>query len=58
LGRYWNIGPQYRLYLPASWLKVGENEVIIYDHFQRSSETLSGKLHLKPEDDLKILVDK
>ncbi|EDO40679.1 predicted protein, partial [Nematostella vectensis] len=27
LGRYWNIGPQYTLYLPSPWLKQGENTV-------------------------------
>jgi beta-galactosidase len=31
LGRYWNVGPQQRLYLPAPWLKKGENEVVIFD---------------------------
>jgi beta-galactosidase len=31
LGRYWNIGPQQRLYLPAPWLKAGMNEVIVFD---------------------------
>ena len=27
LGRYWIKGPQQTLYLPAPWLKKGENEV-------------------------------
>lgn len=27
LGRYWDIGPQETLYLPAPWLHPGENEV-------------------------------
>ncbi|MRR22973.1 beta-galactosidase, partial [bacterium] len=31
LGRYWEIGPQTRLYCPASWLKKGENEIIVFD---------------------------
>jgi beta-galactosidase len=31
LGRYWEIGPQQRLYCPASWLRKGENEIIIFD---------------------------
>lgn len=30
LGRYWNIGPQRSLYLPASLLKE-ENEIIVFD---------------------------
>lgn len=28
LGRFWNIGPQQTLYLPAPWLKEGENEIV------------------------------
>ncbi len=31
LGRYWNIGPQQRLFLPAAFLRLGANEVIVFD---------------------------
>ncbi|MDF7798351.1 beta-galactosidase [Pontiellaceae bacterium B1224] len=31
LGRYWDIGPQYTLYLPGCWLKEGANEIIVMD---------------------------
>ena len=31
LGRYWEIGPQKRLYVPAPLLKDGENEIIVID---------------------------
>lgn len=31
LGRYWNLGPQQRLYCPASWLRAGGNEVLVFD---------------------------
>ena len=31
LGRFWNIGPQKRLYLPAPMLRQGENEIIIFE---------------------------
>lgn len=31
LGRFWEIGPQKRLYLPAPLLKRGENEIIIFE---------------------------
>jgi beta-galactosidase len=34
LGRYWDIGPQTRLYCPAAWLKAGENQVIVFDLHQ------------------------
>jgi beta-galactosidase len=29
LGRYWDIGPQRTLYLPAPFLKKGNNEVMM-----------------------------
>ncbi len=31
LGRYWDIGPQKTLYLPASILKMGKNEIIVFE---------------------------
>ncbi|CAI5795235.1 beta-galactosidase-1-like protein 2 isoform X1 [Podarcis lilfordi] len=31
LGRYWKIGPQGTLYLPATWLQQGHNEIIIFE---------------------------
>lgn len=31
LGRYWEIGPQKTLYVPASVLKEGENEVVVFE---------------------------
>jgi len=31
LGRYWNLGPQQRLYCPAPWLRDGDNEVLVFD---------------------------
>jgi beta-galactosidase len=33
LGRFWNIGPQDTLYVPAPWLKQGKNEVVVFDLF-------------------------
>lgn len=38
LGRYWEIGPQRTLYVPASVLKEGENEVIVFE-----SDGIKGK---------------
>jgi beta-galactosidase len=37
LGRYWNIGPQQRLYCPASFLKKGRNEILVFDLHQLSA---------------------
>jgi beta-galactosidase GanA len=34
LGRYWEIGPQKRLYCPSSWLKKNQNEILIFDLHQ------------------------
>ena len=31
IGRYWEIGPQKHLYVPASLLKEGENEILIFE---------------------------
>ena len=31
LGRFWNVGPQQTLYLPAPWLHSGANEVVVFD---------------------------
>lgn len=31
LGRYWEIGPQKTLFVPASLLKKGENELILFE---------------------------
>ncbi|MBR6530987.1 MAG: beta-galactosidase [Clostridia bacterium] len=31
IGRYWEIGPQKTLYIPASLLNKGENEIIVFE---------------------------
>lgn len=43
LGRYWEIGPQKRLYCPAVYLKKGMNNVIIFDLHATEAKPLSGK---------------
>lgn len=47
LGRFWNTGPQKRLYCPASWLNKGGNEIIIFDLHQLKPATISGKTTLE-----------
>ena len=42
LGRYWDVGPQTRLYCPAPWLKAGENEVIVFDLHATEASPLRG----------------
>ena len=31
LGRFWDIGPQKRLYIPAPLLRTGRNELLIVE---------------------------
>jgi beta-galactosidase len=42
LGRYWDIGPQKRLYCPAPWLKKGNNEILIFDLHQLEPKPVKG----------------
>jgi len=41
LGRFWNIGPQKRLFCPSSWIKMGMNEIIIFDLIQTQARPFS-----------------
>jgi beta-galactosidase len=41
LGRYWKVGPQQTIYLPAEWLKKGKNEVVIFELLNSDVKTLS-----------------
>ena len=47
LGRFWNVGPQQRLYCPAGWLKKGANEIIVFDLLQNVAVTVEGKTTLE-----------
>jgi beta-galactosidase len=40
LGRFWEIGPQKRLYIPAPLLRKGENTLLIVETEGRSGEVL------------------
>ncbi|WP_244244660.1 glycoside hydrolase family 35 protein [Marinilactibacillus kalidii] len=31
LGRFWEVGPQFKLYLPGPLLKTGKNEIVIFE---------------------------
>jgi beta-galactosidase len=42
LGRYWDIGPQMRLYCPASWLRAGNNDVVVFDLHKTDASPLRG----------------
>ena len=47
LGRFWEIGPQKRLYIPAPLLKAGMNELLILE-----TEGKAGKVFMQDEPDL------
>lgn len=42
LGRFWNIGPQKRLYCPATFLRKGTNEMIVFDLTQTQAQIVVG----------------
>jgi len=42
LGRYWSIGPQQTVYVPAEWLKLGDNEVVVFELNKSSQTELKG----------------
>ena len=48
LGRYWEIGPQKRLYIPAPLLKRGKNEIIVFETEGKSS----GRIFFHDEPDI------
>lgn len=45
IGRYWYIGPQQTLFVPAPWLKDGDNEIVVFDAIGKGSPTLSALDH-------------
>jgi beta-galactosidase len=42
LGKYWSIGPQQTLYLPAEWLKKGANSIEILELLKPEQNTVGG----------------
>ena len=42
LGRFWDVGPQTRLYCPAPWLRAGRNEVVVLDLLGTDAAPLRG----------------
>jgi beta-galactosidase len=47
LGRYWNIGPQKRLYCPATWMREGINEIMVFDLHQKEHSFIMGAKSLE-----------
>ncbi len=42
LGKYWNIGPTQTIYVPAPWLKKGENNITIFEELKYNKKDLKG----------------
>lgn len=42
LGRYWNIGPQQRLFCPGVWLRQGSNRITVFDVHQTEPAPIAG----------------
>jgi len=42
LGRYWDIGPQQTIYVPAEWLKKGKNEIVVFELLKPDQKQLNG----------------
>jgi hypothetical protein len=43
LGRYWDKGPQQRIFLPGVWLKKGENEIIVLELLLDNGRFIKGE---------------
>lgn len=48
IGRFWDAGPQKRLYIPAPLLKAGQNEIVLFETEGKTAETIA----LRGEPDL------
>lgn len=42
LGRFWDLGPQQTLFVPAPWLKNGRNEIVVFAQDTPKSQSLRG----------------
>ena len=58
LGKYWEIGPQQTLYIPASWLINGVNEIVVFDELRGEHVTISALDHPILNDVVKTAVTK
>ena len=45
VGRYWNIGPQQTLYVPAPWLKKGKNSIVVFEMLKMTEDKLGAIDH-------------
>lgn len=47
IGRYARMGPVQTLYLPAPFLKKGDNDIAIFEHFKHSSVVKFSNQHIR-----------
>ena len=40
LGRYWDIGPQQTIYVPAPWLKKGKNSITVFEELKTGQDEI------------------
>lgn len=40
LGRYWDIGPQQTIYVPAPWLKKGKNTITVFEELKTGQDEI------------------
>jgi beta-galactosidase len=52
LGRYWNIGPQQTIYVPAPWLRKGKNTIAVFEELKPEQDEI-GSLETPILDDLR-----
>jgi beta-galactosidase len=45
LGRYWSIGPQQTIYVPAEWMKKGQNKIDILELVKPQETLLQSTAH-------------
>ncbi len=43
LGRYWSVGPQRTMFVPAEWLRAGENEIVVLDLLPGGERSIEGR---------------
>ena len=41
IGRFWEVGPQRRLYIPGPLLHIGENEIIVFETEGKVADSIS-----------------
>lgn len=40
LGRYWYIGPQQTIYVPAPWLNKGNNKIVVFEELRTEQDEI------------------